>query len=129
MQYFKKAVAGGAAMTAKQETTMDRRQNMRINHWKTAVVTTLLTMAAGPALASDATFNSNPIPAHPSAETANLDGAQARVGSLEQRVEELEKRVDQLSAPPPAPTEAERQRQQREQERQAEFLNQVWTAP
>jgi len=104
---------------------------MRINPWKPAVVTALLSIVAPLALASDTTFDSRPNATDSTAGPADFDKAQAQVRLLHERLEALEKRVDRLSAAPdvPAPTEAERKRQQRERERQAEFLNQVWTGP
>jgi hypothetical protein len=100
--------------------------------WKTAVATALLSVAAGPALASDGVSDARADAAEPSASAADLAGAHAREERpLEERVGELEKRVDQLGAPrpSPAPTDAERMRLQHERGRQAEFLSPGWTAP
>ncbi len=99
--------------------------------WKTAVLATLLSLAASPALASDATSVARGAKADPYAGTTALDEAPYSISQLTERVEELESRVDQLGVAtrPPAPTAADLKRAQREREEHAEFVNQVWTMP
>ncbi len=99
--------------------------------WKTAVLAIFLSLAASPALASDATSGASAATAGLSAGTTALDEAPVGIGRLTERVVELEKRVDQLGVadPPPAPTAAELKRAKREQEQHAEFRNQAWSAP
>jgi hypothetical protein len=99
--------------------------------WTTAVLATLLSLAASPALAADAASGASGATAGLSAEPTAPDEAPVGIRRLTERVVELEQRVDELgvAAPPPAPTAAERKRAKLEQEQHEEFLNQVWSAP
>jgi hypothetical protein len=95
----------------------------------TAVLAILLSLAASPALASDATPGASADAAGLSAGTTALDEGAVDIRRLTERVVELEKRVDQLGDPPPAPTAAELKRAKLGRAQYAEFLNQVWSAP
>jgi len=104
---------------------------LEVTMWKTAILAILLSAAASPALASDATATAPAATTGVSAGTTALDEALVDIRRLTERVVKLEKRVDRLGVaePPRAPTAAELKRAKLEQEQQAEFQNRVWSAP
>jgi hypothetical protein len=90
----------------------------------------LFSLAASPALASDATVDATDT-ANPASGTTALDQDEGDIRQIIERVAGLEQRVKQLgvAGPSPAPTAAELKRAKQEEERQAEFQHQVWTMP
>jgi hypothetical protein len=99
--------------------------------WKPAALAVLLSLAASPALASNATSDASATTASLAGGAIALDQDAADIRRLTERVVGLEQRVDQLHVadPPLAPSAAERERAAQEEEREAEFQQQVWTMP
>jgi len=91
----------------------------------------LLSLAATPALASNARPDAAAATANFADGMTALDPDAAESRRLAERVVGLEQRVGQLGVAeaPPAPTAAELKRAKQEEERQAEFQHQVWTMP
>lgn len=102
-----------------------------VTNWKAAALAMLVSLAASPALASDAAADASAATASPAGETTALDQDAGDIRRLTERVVGLEQRVEQLgvAGPSPAPTAAELKRAKQEEERQAEFQHQVWTMP
>ena len=90
-----------------------------VTNWKAAALAMLVSLAASPALASNATADA-------SAATANLAGGTT---ALDQDAGDIRRLTERVADPPPAPTAAELKRAKQEEERQAEFQHQVWTMP
>jgi hypothetical protein len=104
---------------------------MRTNPWKTAALASLLALSARPALASDTKSDDRSMVSDPMAGAGDPDASLAQVRQLDERVNKLERRVDELGVPSPSPepTPAQRKSEEQKQQSEAEFLNQVWTAP
>jgi len=100
-------------------------------NWKAAAFAMLLSLAAAPALASDARPDATATTADFADGMTALDPDAAEIRRLSERVVGLEQQVGQLgvAAAPPAPTAAELNRAKQEAERQAEFQHEVWTMP
>jgi hypothetical protein len=102
-----------------------------VTKWKAAAVAMLVSLAASPALASDATVDASAATANPASGTTALDQDADDIRRLTERVIGLEQSVKQIGVarPSPAPTAAELKRAKQEEEREAEFQHQVWTMP
>lgn len=102
-----------------------------VTNWKAAALAILVSLAASPALASNATADASAATANLAGGTTALDQDAGDIRRLTERVVGLEQRVGQLGVAdsPPAPTAAELKRAKQEEERQAEFQHQVWTMP
>jgi len=98
---------------------------------RTAVLALLLSLAASPALASDASSDASVAAANFAAGTTSVDQDAADIRRITARIAQQEQSVGQLGVadPPPARTAAELKRAEQEEERQAEFQHQVWTMP
>jgi hypothetical protein len=125
---------GEAGMAKAANFAMNHRLEgeriMRTNPWNTAALATLLALSARPVLASDTKSDDRSMASDPLAGAADPDET-AQVRQLDERVNRLERRVDELGVPNPSPepTPAQRKAEERKQKSEAEFLQQVWTAP
>jgi hypothetical protein len=103
----------------------------KVTMWMSAALAMLLSLAASPALASNATSDASATTANLAGGAIALDQDAVDIRRLTERVVGLETKVDQRGVVDPslAAAAAELKRATQEEEREAEFQHQVWTMP